>query len=883
MILATESAHGGKVPRIVHVAFRNRTWQCAPEQVRPASVDAILARRTLQEAQGLSPSPVGNLHYRRDIRHEVRSLPAAVEPASDDEEHHHEPEAPGDAMNLEAIPIEAEPPDEDELIRELFENDELLDPTPLRDPGRDRTRSAPRTRDVPPAVTEAIESTVRANNVLDGVPSLGARGRSRSPPRDAPRAQEREEAYHVRHEFFEKEPLPFDKEVIEIALLADWAELREGGRAIETVFESCLVASVAKKRRLEINFRHLKPAEKIGMRAAKRKEFAQWLSSKVLNVATAHGVPLGRVVRCRWVLTFKNVETNPKASINEAKNKNIPDKDIREEYSDLGDGRMCKARLVVLGDPDIGEYATYAPTVRRDAKAMVFMIAAHRGWPLRSLDAKAAFLNGRASARPRPIYLLLPKDCEDYLKRVYGTESGPRELYKAAYGLGEAPLAWFHTLCENMRKAGFVQLKSDPCMFVLRGVPPGHRPLPRHYPSDYESLPLLAVIVVHVDDLLLAGLGPEFEHCIAKLLKALPFGSGKQGHFLYVGEMIEQDPTSGVVTVHQREHIRKVTEVDLRHTAPKAELTPAQITEGKGRVGSLLYTATCTRPDLSFEVSHIGSRMNPGATKQVMLDCNKAVRRAKATEERGLTFRRVAENWADVIICVFSDAGWSTRPSLHSQAGGLIFLANRRLLLGEVSLSGLVDWVSSKITWMTSSAHDAEAHACRMNVQTAEHLQFFMYELRSHSGSRVEQFLAVPVSARCPMAVVIDSKGLYTEIDLNKMEKRKTIYVMLLFELLSRTGATLYWVNSGHELADPLTKLPDDAKDTIEALVFALKTGQIRIAYDTESYRKSLQKEKTEVRKMTYENLNLGKSDSTAFDVSDRPSLATGDVECCCD
>ena len=52
VILATESAHGGKVPRIVHVAFRNRTWQCAPEQlVRPASVDAILARRTLQEAQ----------------------------------------------------------------------------------------------------------------------------------------------------------------------------------------------------------------------------------------------------------------------------------------------------------------------------------------------------------------------------------------------------------------------------------------------------------------------------------------------------------------------------------------------------------------------------------------------------------------------------------------------------------------------------------------------------------------------------------------------------------------------------------------------------------------------------------------------------------------
>ena len=86
------------------------------------------------------------------------------------------------------------------------------------------------------------------------------------------------------------------------------------------------------------------------------------------------------------------------------------------------------------------------------------------------------------------------------------------------------------------------------------------------------------------------------------------------------------------------------------------------------------------------------------------------------------------------------------------------------------------------------------------------------------------------------------------------MEKRKTIYVMLLAELLARTGAVLYWVNSGHELADPLTKLPDDAKDTIEALTFALNTGKIRIAYDTESYRKALQKEKSEIRKVSYEN-----------------------------
>lgn len=78
------------------------------------------------------------------------------------------------------------------------------------------------------------------------------------------------------------------------------------------------------------------------MRAAKGKEFAQWLNSKVLNVATAHGVPQSRMVRCRWGLTFENVEVDPKAPPRPPRDTNIADENICEE---LGDGRMCKARL----------------------------------------------------------------------------------------------------------------------------------------------------------------------------------------------------------------------------------------------------------------------------------------------------------------------------------------------------------------------------------------------------------------------------------------------------------------------------------------------------------------------------------------------------------
>ena len=93
-------------------------------------------------------------------------------------------EPPREAIQLESIPIEAEIADEDELIRELFENDEPMqtEPPPR---GGDRSRSGPPSRGPPPALPAEAEAAVCANNILDGVPRLGSiRERTRSPLRE---------------------------------------------------------------------------------------------------------------------------------------------------------------------------------------------------------------------------------------------------------------------------------------------------------------------------------------------------------------------------------------------------------------------------------------------------------------------------------------------------------------------------------------------------------------------------------------------------------------------------------------------------------------------------------------------------------------------------
>ena len=90
---------------------------------------------------------------------------------------------------------------------------------------------------------------------------------------------------------------------------------------------------------------------------------------------------------------------------------------------------------------------------------------------------------------------------------------------------------------------------------------------------------------------------------------------------------------------------------------------------------------------------------------------------------------------------------------------------------------------------------------------------------------------------------------------------------MLLFEVLARTRAMLFWVHAGLQVADGLTKCSTDCKGSLDALQRALSLGCLRISYDTESYRKALLKEKAALERLDYQNLNICPDDPGDFDV----------------
>jgi hypothetical protein len=114
-------------------------------------------------------------------------------------------------------------------------------------------------------------------------------------------------------------------------------------------------------------------------------------------------------------------------------------------------------------------------------------------------------------------------------------------------------------------------------------------------------------------------------------------------------------------------------------------------------IGSLMYTQTCTRPDISFAVGILGRyQSNPGmdhwkAAKKVM-------RYLQDTKDFMLTFKR-----SDILeVTDYSDSDFAGCIDSRKSTFGYLFM------LAE----GAISWKSAKQTIIASSTMEAEFVAC---------------------------------------------------------------------------------------------------------------------------------------------------------------------------
>ena len=231
-------------------------------------------------------------------------------------------------------------------------------------------------------------------------------------------------------------------------------------------------------------------------------------------------LPNGRTCQC----TLHNVLFVPKLAYNLL---SVSRATKAGKLSPDGSVKWYKARLVAQGfSQKFGfDYEeTFIPVVRFESVRVVIALAAQHGLKLHQMDVATAFLNGK-----------LEEEEEVYMKQPEGFVATGQEnlvckLKRSIYGLKQSSRCWNHALDGQLKKMGFKQTASDPCLYVT---------------SEEE----IFIIAVYVDDILLSG---KSDQMMVRIKETLAWrfemkDLGMLHHFL--GVKVVQNSSTGEIWI----------------------------------------------------------------------------------------------------------------------------------------------------------------------------------------------------------------------------------------------------------------------------------------------------------------------------------------------
>ncbi|KAG9041970.1 hypothetical protein FS837_011512 [Tulasnella sp. UAMH 9824] len=268
----------------------------------------------------------------------------------------------------------------------------------------------------------------------------------------------------------------------------------------------------------------------------------------------------------------------------------------------------------------------------------VLALAAINRHILRLMDIKGVYLNG---VLKEEIYMRQPEGFDDGSGRVF-------QLFKTLYSLKQSGREWNTKFNNDMISLGFTRLKADCDNLVTSCSHVNLDTNPCVYIRATESR--ITIVTCWVDDLLLsmemkADMDRVLEE-IQRILDAKDLGPPQ----LILGIEIEHLPDEYKIMLHQTAYIKSllyrfgmedcqpVTTPMDPNAAPKMRTTDP-IDKGlyAQALGSLLYAAVCTRPDIAYALHALSQyAMDPG--KEHWIAVKHVFRYLKGTTTMGLTY-----------------------------------------------------------------------------------------------------------------------------------------------------------------------------------------------------------------------------------------------------
>ena len=459
-------------------------------------------------------------------------------------------------------------------------------------------------------------------------------------------------------------------------------------------------------------------------------------------------------------------------------------------------------------DPDAlsGIIDRTAPTLTRLGRHILLSIAASTHWDLAMGDITTAFLQGQKLSKDRALLIRLPSDA----RKILGVTDpkGIMRLHKPAYGLCDAPRAWYVEATRRLESLGFRRHALDSCLFLLHN----------------SGGKLTCMLALYVDDVLMAGSRSSSEY--QKVKKELQDSfSSREFHdneqsFEFLGSRLDRLP-DGVLKHHQQPYISKLHPIAVeksRLADTASPVTEKERTKLRALVGGLQWAATQSAPHLQVHTSMLAGEASK-ATVATRQEANKALRFAKENADAGLLYGHLGPI-EDLTVVGRSDASFASRGDLSSQGGYLITLCHKDMLQhGAAGSYHVLDWRSFKLPGVARSTLSAEGQAAAEAADTVYFTSLFLklifepgLDLASPTAAQREQ----------PSALVVDAKALYDLLTRDELqaqlgaEKRTAIETLVTKQRLQEA------------VADGLTK-------TAAAQLFAdrLRTHRNRLPEDT--------------------------------------------------
>jgi hypothetical protein len=395
------------------------------------------------------------------------------------------------------------------------------------------------------------------------------------------------------------------------------------------------------------------------------------------------------------------------------------------KYKTDGTVDRLKARLVARGDsqsPGIDFNEAYAPVADFTSFRMLIALATHLDLDVQHIDITTAYLYGHIDTE---IYMKQAPGC-----KVKGQENKICKLQKSIYGLKQAGRIWNSVFHNFLLQCGFKSCRVDHCVYFQQ-----------------LNNGKFMLLLLYVDDIIVASNSKsameELKFRIQGRFKAKMLGA--LSCFLNI-EVI-RDRSNRKTWLRQQQYAEEIlSEFRMSdcNTTATPEMPNSRLHSGQGpqteaeriqmskipyraAVGSLLYLASKTRPDIAHAVQQV-SQFNANPGKQHWDAVKYIFRYLQGTKDLGLEYdgksnslhAYFGEGPTNVPLCaMFADSDWASDPDKRKSVGGFVFLLH----------GGIIEYLCKKTVDTPLSSTEAEWYAACAAATAGKKLRHMLAEI----------------------------------------------------------------------------------------------------------------------------------------------------------